>query len=212
MRPSSSTRASQPTGIAAADFNGDGKLDLAVANEQSGTGSIEPQVHRRRFAGAPVYQAANGLLPLDSASADFNGDGRIDMALDEIDLFSAGGDRIAVMMNRGGGRMKLTSTLLSGTVSNPKAVTAADLNGDGYPDLAWTPEIAGDPLYPLAVALNKGNGTFAPTTLYSLQTCGTGHVSAIDVNGDGALDLVVGNNRSGQASSANGWPARCASR
>ena len=41
----------QPTDIAAADFNGDGLLDLAVANEQSGTGSIEPQLHRRPVRG-----------------------------------------------------------------------------------------------------------------------------------------------------------------
>jgi hypothetical protein len=187
----------QPTDIAAADFNGDGLLDLAVANEQSGTGSIQPQLHPGQFAGAPVYQAADGLLPLDSASADFNGDGRIDMALDELDLFSEGRDRVAIMMNRGKGRMELTATLLSGTDSHPKAVIAADLNGDGHPDLAWTPEIAGDPVYPFAVALNKGNGSFGPTRLYPLQTCGTGHVSAIDVNADDALDLVVGNNRGG---------------
>ena len=123
----------QPTGITAADFNADGLLDLAVANEQSGTGSIEPQLHRRTFAVAPIYQAANDLLPLDSASADFNGDGRIDMALDELDLFSEGRDRVAIMTNRGEGRMELTATLLPGTDSHPKAVTAADLNGDGIP-------------------------------------------------------------------------------
>ena len=119
------------------------------------------------------------------------------MALDELDLFSEGRDRVAIMMNRGKGRMELTATLRSGTDPHPKAVIAADLNGDGHPDLAWTPEIAADPLYPLAVALNKGNGSFGPTKLYPLQTCGTGHVSAIDVNADGALDLVVGNNRGG---------------
>ncbi len=51
--------------------------------------------------------------------------------------------------------------------------------------------------YQVAVALNKGNGTFGAKKLYPLQTCGTGHASAIDVNGDGALDLVVANDRSG---------------
>jgi hypothetical protein len=51
--------------------------------------------------------------------------------------------------------------------------------------------------YQVAVALNKGNGAFGPVKLYPLQSCGTGHVSAIDVNDDGALDLVVANDRSG---------------
>jgi hypothetical protein len=185
----------QPTDVDAADFTGDGRPDLAVANEQSGTGSITPQLSNGRFAHAPVYRAAR-LLPFDSASADFNGDGHVDMALDEIDITSSGHDAVAIMTNDGNGRMAFTQTLPSGTDSNPKTIVAADLNGDGHPDLAWTPEVfVGN--YQVAVALNKGNGAFGPVKLYPLQSCGTGHVSAIDVNDDGALDLVVANDRSG---------------
>ena len=44
----------QPNDVAAADFNGDGRLDLAVPNESSGTGSIEPQLASGQFATAPV--------------------------------------------------------------------------------------------------------------------------------------------------------------
>jgi hypothetical protein len=101
------------------------------------------------------------------------------------------------MHNIGHGRMQQVASLLTGTDSNAKAITAADLNGDGHPDLAWTPELFGPSTYPVAVALNKGNGTFRPAVLYDPQTCGTGHVTAIDVNGDKALDLVVANDRSG---------------
>lgn len=193
-------QSAQPNDVAAGDFNGDGRLDLAVPNESAGIGSIDRQLPGGGFAGAPVYTAAPGLLPLDSASADFNGDGKIDIAVDEIDITSQGFDRVAVMDNLGGGHMALAQTLATGTDSNAKDVIAADLNRDGRPDLAWTPEQFGSSLYTVAVALNRGDGVFGAPTMYSIQSCGTGHVSAIDVNGDGALDLVVANNRGGPSS------------
>jgi hypothetical protein len=59
------------------------------------------------------------------------------------------------------------------------------------------------PSYPVANALNRGDGTFSATTTVSIQTCGTGQVSAIDVNGDGALDLVIANNRGGPSGFCN---------
>lgn len=93
--------------------------------------------------------------------------------------------------------MRLVGSLPSGTDSNPKAVIAADLSGDGHPDLAWTPETVGGYPYEVVVALNQGNGQFADPVSYTLKSCGTGHVSAIDVNDDKALDLVVDNNRGG---------------
>lgn len=190
-------QSAQPSDVAAGDFNGDGRLDLAVPNESSGIGSIDPQLPGGGFAAAPLYAAAPGL-PLDSASADFNGDGKIDIALDEIG--SQGSNPVAIMTNLGGGQMALTQTLATGTDSNAKDIIAADLNGDGRPDLAWTPEQFTSGLYTVAVALNRGDGVFVAPTVYSIQSCGTGHVSAIDVNGDGALDLVVANNRGGPSS------------
>src|SRR6185436_16797770 len=120
---------------------GDGRLDVATANQLSGTGSIMLQLPNGRFVSAPVHEAIPDLLPLDSASADFDGDGRIDMALDTIDITSQRKDRVAIMHNTGDGRMQLVGALRTGTDAHAKAVIAADLNGDGHPDLAWTPEI-----------------------------------------------------------------------
>ena len=185
-----------PNDVGGADITGDGRDDLVVANEGSGTGSVDPQRKAGGFASAPLYQAQQGLLPKDAASADFDGDGRIDMAMSNIDITSQGFDRVDIMHNAGKGRMVLADELLTGTDSNAKSVIAADLNGDGHPDLAWTPEVFGGN-YPVAVAINRGDGTFRANKLYFPQTCGTGHVSAIDVNGDSKLDLVVANDRGG---------------
>jgi hypothetical protein len=184
----------QPYGVALADMTGDRRVDLIAANRGTGTGSIDPQNSNGTFAAPPLYDAAPGLLPLDSASADFDGDGRADMALSEIDYLSLGQDGVAVMHNDGAGHFSLGQLLPSGTDANPKSVIAADLNHDGRPDLAWTPEIF-NTAYTLEVSLNTGNGTFAQPVGYPLQTCGTGAVTAGDANGDGNLDLIVANNR-----------------
>jgi hypothetical protein len=184
----------QPSDVDVADFNGDGRPDLAVANSGGTTGDLQPQRANGTFANPPIYFGVSGEFGLDTTSADFNKDGDVDMALSEIDPFSGGNDQVAIFENDGTGAMTMVQTLPSGTDSHAKSVFASDLNGDGAPDLLWTPEgFTGR--YMLAVSLNDGNGSFGGVTTYSLRSNGTGHVTTADVDGDGDQDAVVANDR-----------------
>jgi hypothetical protein len=184
----------QPSDVDVADFNGDGRPDLAVANSGATTGAIQPQRPDGSFANPPIYFGVPGQFGLDSASADFNKDGDVDMALSEIDPSSGGNDAVAIFENDGTGAMIMVQTLSTGTDSHAKSVVESDLNGDDAPDLLWTPEAFTGP-YALAVSLNDGNGSFGAPTIYPLTSGGTGHVTTADVDGDGDQDAIVANDR-----------------
>src|SRR5205085_1556545 len=68
-----------PVSVAAGDFNGDGKLDMAVANESSDTVSILLGTGAGTF-GAKTDFGTN-IEPLSVAVGDFNGDGKLDLAV-----------------------------------------------------------------------------------------------------------------------------------
>lgn len=185
----------QPWDAAVADFDGDHRLDLAVVNNGTNTLAIQRQRPNGTFANPPVYAAVPGEIPLDTASADFDGDGFPDMALSQIDITSGGNDVVAIMHNDGTGAMDLTQSLPTGTDSHAKSMYASDLNGDDAPDLLWTPEQFSQGAYQLAVSLNNGNGVFGPPRSYILTSGGTGHVTTADIDGDGDQDAIVANNR-----------------
>ena len=65
-----------------------------------------------------------------------------------------------------------------------------DINGDGNVDLIFVPD-TNYPLYHFGTALNLGNGTFAPTVVTDVFSCGDGSIDAIDLDGDGDLDIVL---------------------
>ena len=114
---------------------------------------------------APIYTFDGNGVGL--ASADFNGDGKPDIA-------AIGASGIVILLGNGDGTFQ-TATFISTDTGN--AIFAADLNGDGKPDLITDSG---------AVLLGNGDGTFTALTVYR-----TIPVYALaDVNGDGKPDVI----------------------
>src|SRR6188508_2143304 len=179
------------------DYDGDGRLDLAVANRVTDTGAIHPQREDGSFESPPIYETA-GQIPLSVATADLDGDGDIDVAEGSGDLF--GTARVEILLNSGNGTLvpageiPACSICQAGIVPYVRSVFASDLNGDAAPDLVWAPDA---PPYPYVYALNNGNGSFGAIHESTIATCGTGKATTADADNDGDQDVLVANNRSG---------------
>ncbi|HEX2051684.1 MAG TPA: FG-GAP-like repeat-containing protein [Actinomycetota bacterium] len=178
----------QPTGLAAADFDGDGHVDVAAANRGSSTGAIHPQRPDGTFAGPTTYGTSWSAFEL--ATADFDLDGDVDVATSVADRFGSD-DAIQLQLNDGTGALVQGAAITSGG-DGPRSVWAADVGGDAAPDLLWlvdTPDKWDDFFY----AINDGDGTFAAPVEHAIESCGAENLTTADADDDGDLDVLVAN-------------------
>ncbi len=177
---------SGPYSVTAADLNGDGKPDLAVANVNSNNVSILLGNGNGTFQAAVNYGAGSG--PFSVTAADLNGDGKLDLA-----VANYSSNNVSILLGNGNGTFQAAVNYDVGT--SPYSVTAADLNGDGKPDLA----VANASSNNVSILLGNGNGTFQAAVNYGAGS-GSFSVTAADLNGDGKPDLAVANYSSNNVS------------
>jgi len=116
-----------PVAVATADFNGDGKLDLAVANKGDNTVSVFIGTGTGTFNTATAYPAGAG--PTSVVAIDVNGDSKPDLLVADN-----GGTNISLLLGNSGGTFQSASSITVG--EGPRNVVAASFNSDNYVDIA----------------------------------------------------------------------------
>lgn len=173
--------------IAAGDFNKDGKTDLVVeaspfvqAFLSNGDGTFAPKSFYNLMSSAPAV--GNSVVP-SVLVADFNGDGKLDLAATNT-----------LLLGNGDGTFQGDQAIPG--ISLGSAI-AADFNNDGHPDLAVMigPVNDSNLTDTVGIYLNDGKGGLSLAHTYPVPVAdnyGSGDVvaAAVDLNGDGNLDLV----------------------
>jgi hypothetical protein len=171
-----------PTGVFAADLDGDGKDDLAVANNNGFSSTVSVLIS----AGSGAFQAkvpyAVDGHPTAVAAAPLRAGGKPDLAVSTF--FGVGMD---VLLNNGDGTFGASKPFATG--SNPVAITINDVTRDGIPDVESTNNF-GDSL---TVWVGLGDGNFAQTSQTFTVGDRPSQTAAADFNSDGFLDLVTTN-------------------
>ncbi|HEX6884462.1 MAG TPA: FG-GAP-like repeat-containing protein [Planctomycetota bacterium] len=168
----------EPSGLLAADLDGDGDADLGTSNAASGNLTIFFQEAPGAFAAEPlVLSPSSPFFPADLVGGDLDGDG-------DLDLAAPSGDQLTLLFQEATPTYAGSPLVLGDpqTTSEPHHVTAADLDADGDLDLACDD---GDDVL---VFFQQTPGNF-PSLPLTVAAGGGYGVGAADLDGDADLDL-----------------------
>jgi FG-GAP-like repeat/Abnormal spindle-like microcephaly-assoc'd, ASPM-SPD-2-Hydin/Protein of unknown function (DUF1573) len=181
-----SSTGDSPVAVAAANFNGDSFMDLAIANESDNTVSILLGNGNGTFQPQVTYPTGAG--PLGVAVGDFNHDGFLDLAVVNSGENKYGQlvNTVSILLGNGDGTFQPQVDYSTGQL--PVSVAVGDFNGDGNLDLAVVAQYDNA----VSILLGNGDGTFQPEIEYGVSGQPM-DVVVSDFNHDGSLDLGVAN-------------------
>jgi FG-GAP-like repeat/FG-GAP repeat len=191
----------KPYVLLSGDVDGDGDIDLVVANEETSTIAIFRNSGTGGFTRKPVMTSdgfPTDQYPTGAAIADFNGDGIPDVATANFH-----GESVSILLGAGTG----SAYTFGASANYPAAaggetsnLAVGDLNGDGVPDVIATNQMGSS----ISVFLGRPNGTLGATTNLPVGVPNWGSpsmpysVAIADFDGDGKADAAVADNASGR--------------
>lgn len=192
--------------IAITDFNGDGYADLflSMGDVEQTSGSTAASsldlfgAYWPEGVGDGTFRQAATPLgvtdPLSIVSADFNGDGKPDLAILSVDS-SASVVSLVIALGQGDGTFRIANSY---PVTAGPTLTVADVNGDGVPDIVLSGGniFSQEGSFGLALYIGKGDGTFTPGQNLSPTIAGSAELAVFgvclaDFAGQGRQDLVA---------------------
>ena len=181
------------------DLNGDGKVDVAVMTAGDNVaGQIIVFLGNGNGTLQPAKTSAGVYYPSVAVEGDFNGDGKVDLAI--AGSAASGAKTVFIQLGNGDGTFQAPTQAFSGATS---FLAAADLNGDGNLDLVVATGV-------VDIHFGKGDGTFPSIESYQLPpNTYTPGIAIADFNLDGSLDIASGSSLllANGDGTFEGWPA-----
>ena len=170
------TAGTNPVGrLTQGDFNGDGNLDLVTSNYGANSLSIFLGNGDGTFQSPQTISIGSNTRPVGIVAADFDGDGKLDLAIG-YDIPNSNG--VSILLGNGDGTFQAPQNFAAGSETY-EMVVLGDFNGDGFPDIAVTNNNGGH----VQVLLGNGDGTLQTAVPYTVSATAF-YIQEADLNGD----------------------------